>query len=115
MKISRSDIIPRQSGKTTTVYSYPSEDGILDVAYITVHGRHPEDSTNWYINHICSMICYIVKGTGKFGIEDIEIPVVKNDVVTIPKEKLYFIEGNLEYVVTSSPAYSREQAEKVVK
>ena len=50
-------------------------------------------------------IYFIIKGTGKFIIEDEEMQVETNDLIFIPKNSKYNIIGKMKYLLICSPEF----------
>ncbi len=112
MKISKKDIAPVE--RPTAVirnYAFPSKE--LSITSIGVNGRHPSDITKQHIEHKLTLICYVVKGSGKFVVDGEVFEIVSGDAIFIEPNQKYYIEGDLEYLVCCSPAYYREQHEQV--
>lgn len=53
-------------------------------------------------------IYYILEGTGKFIIDEIENEVSKNDLIYVPKNTAYNVIGQLNYVLVCSPEFKAE-------
>ena len=109
MKVSKSDSHYIEYSKSTTVYSYPSGIKSLSVARIRVDGRHPQEADTQFVEQECDVIFYILSGTGEVVVEGRSYHVSKDDTITIPKGSKYYITGSLDYIASTSPAYSPEQ------
>ena len=112
MKIMQSDIAPVER-ETAIIKNYPFPTKLSSITNIQVKGRHPADKTKQHIEHELTLICYVIKGTGTFVVESKKFDVVAGDAIFIQPNQKYYIEGNLEYLVSCSPAYFREQHEQV--
>src|SRR5665213_2200243 len=87
------------------IYKYPTPTKDFDVGIMVVDGRHPVNEGSFIIEKACSFVMYILKGSGKvYAGEDI-FAVVEKDVVFVPSNHKFAIEGKLEYVTFDSPAY----------
>jgi len=113
MKISKKDIEPIER-ETAVISNYPFPTKEISITHIQVKGRHPSDVTKQHIEHKLTLICYVISGSGKFIVEELEIEVSPGDAIFIKSDQKYYIEGDLEYLVSCSPAYYREQHEQVV-
>ena len=113
MKVSKSDVQLRKGSPSMSIYSYPSDLKELSVARIRVKGRHPHEKGSRFIEHKCNVLFYIIRGKGKVIVNSEEFLVKSEDTITIPAGIKYYIKGNLDYVVATSPAYSRDQNEVV--
>ncbi|KKS90559.1 MAG: hypothetical protein UW69_C0008G0027 [Microgenomates group bacterium GW2011_GWA2_44_7] len=112
MKVAKNDakLITREF---TTIYSYPASSKAISAAYIEVKGRHPSGEKEQFIEHDLHVLFYITKGSGTITIENMPYELQEGDVLTIQPGQKYFIEGNISYVVVTSPAYYSEQNEIV--
>ena len=102
--------------KTKVIYKYPALSRLLELNYMIVNGRHPENESEYIIEHDCQFIVYITKGNGKIyaGAEIFNVKV--GDTVYVPKENKFAVEGKgLEYITAETPAWYPEQAEVVSK
>lgn len=112
MKIGRDDITPivRESA---VIRNYPFSTNELSITNIEVKGRHPSDVTKQHIEHKLTLLCYVISGTGKFIVGGEEFEVTSGDAIFIKPDQKYYIEGNLKYLVSCTPAYYREQHEQI--
>lgn len=91
------------------VYEYPMQNPKMNIAIAEIVGRYPEQG--YAINHQCSEMGYVLKGSGKLVTESREVALAEGDVVYIaPREKFYW-EGNLTLVLSCSPAWNPAQHE----
>ncbi len=99
---------------TKVIYKYPSLSRLLELNYMVVNGRHPENKNEYVIDHDCHFIIYVTKGDGKIYAGDEVFNVKVGDTVCVPPENKFAAEGmGLEYVTTESPAWYPEQIEVV--
>lgn len=93
---------------TCTVLEYGGKDE-LDIAVARITGRYPEKGKAR--NTKCTMMYYLLTGKGKVIIEDETFEVKEGDAVLFEPGKWYWVEGDLEVVIASSPRWSPEQYE----
>lgn len=98
---------------TKTIFKYPTPMEELDIAKMVVNGRHPQDSNTFILEHACSFVMYILKGSGKIYAGDEVFEVKETDVVFVPKENKFAVEGNLEYITVDTPKFYLEQSEEI--
>lgn len=100
---------------TKVIYKYPSLSRLLELNYMVVNGRHPENKNEFIVEHDCQFIIYITKGSGKIYAGDEIFNVKTGDTVYVPTENKFAVEGEgLEYITTETPAWYPEQAEVVL-
>ena len=100
--------------KTKVIYKYPSLSRLLELNHMIVNGRHPENKDEHVIEHDCQFIIYITKEAGKVYAGDEIFNVKTGDVVYVPTENKFAVEGNnFEYITIDTPAWYPEQAETV--
>lgn len=99
---------------TKIIYKYPTPTKDMDIAKMVVDGRHPEDKDTYIIEHDCSFVMYILEGNGKIFLDDEIFEVSAGDVVFVPKETRFAVEGKFEYITVDTPAFFPEQSEEVV-
>ncbi len=99
---------------TKIIYKYPSLSRLLELNYMVVNGRHPENKDEYIIEHDCQFIVYIIKGNGKIHAGDEVFEVKVGDTVYVPAENKFAAEGkDFEYITVETPAWYPEQAEVV--
>ena len=98
---------------TKQIYSYPLSTRLMSVAYMKISGRHPEKENEWLFEHDCQFVIYVTKGKGKVYVGKKTIVVTVSDVVFIPTETPFAVEGNFEYVTFDTPGFYPEQSEIV--
>ena len=114
MKVTKQQSFLVKPNKNTTVYSYPSGNKTISVALIKVNWRHPDGEGEYFIETQCNVLFYLLKGKGKVIIENQIFELEPEDTISIDSGKKYYIEGNLEYLAATSPAYFPEQ-NRIVK
>jgi mannose-6-phosphate isomerase-like protein (cupin superfamily) len=80
---------------------------------MVVKGRHPEDPRTFILEHACSFVMYITKGKGRVFAGDDIFDVVPEDVLFVPAEHRFALEGELEYITFDAPAFYPEQSEEI--
>lgn len=98
---------------TKVIYKYPTPTKEFDIARMVVSGRHPEAKNKFILEHDCSFVIYVVKGTGKICAGDEIFEVGVGDVVFVPKENKFAADGEMEYVTFDVPAFYLEQSGEV--
>lgn len=93
---------------TCTVWEYGGTRKI-DIAIAKIKGRYPEKGRAR--NTKCTMMYYVLAGEGKITIGNEIFKVKKGDVVLFKPGKWYWVEGELEVVIASSPRWSSGQYE----
>lgn len=96
---------------TKIIYKYPTSIKELDFSRMVITGRNPV--TGFLLEHDCQFFIYVTKGQGKVITNDEVIEVTVGDVVFVPKETKFAMEGDFEYVTAGTPAFYPEQAEEV--
>jgi mannose-6-phosphate isomerase-like protein (cupin superfamily) len=90
-----------------TVYEYPMKNGEMNIGVAEIINRYPDEG--YALNHQCSEMGYIVKGSGRLVTETGEVYLGVGDVVYIPRGEKYFWEGNLTVILPATPAWHPEQ------
>lgn len=98
---------------TKIIYKYPTLTKEFDIARMVVKGRHPEGKNKYILEHGCSFVVYIIKGSGKIYAGKDVFGVKVGDVVFVPKENKFAVEGEMEYVTVDVPAFYLEQSEEI--
>ncbi|OGZ19052.1 MAG: hypothetical protein A2175_02505 [Candidatus Nealsonbacteria bacterium RBG_13_42_11] len=109
MKYSKKQAVIVKPNPNTIVYSYPSDVESLSIAHIKVNGRHPDKKNQYFIEKVCDVLIYIIKGSCKVTINDKVFELRPGDTITIGKNKKYSLEGKTEYLAATSPTYFSEQ------
>ena len=100
---------------TKVIYKYPSLSRLLELNYMVVNGRHPENKNEYVIEHDCQFIIYVTKGNGKIYAGDEIFDVKVGDTIYVPMENKFAAEGkDFEYITVETPAWYPEQAEVVL-
>jgi len=112
-KYSRSDAFEIHPAEGSVIYEYPSQSRGLRISFIRVKGRRPAAEDEAFVEHDCTFSLYVVEGSGTVTIDSTQYSVTKDDVVTVLSGKRWVIEGDLAYVVATTPAFYPEQSETV--
>lgn len=97
IKSSEADQIERGPMKIKAYKINPDFSGAL----IEINGKHGKIKC---LNE--DRIYFIIEGDGKFILNDEEIAVSENDIVFIPKETPYDINGKLKFFLICSPEFN---------
>ncbi len=95
------------------IQKYPLDTKLMSVAYMVVDGRHPKGKKKFLLEHDCAFVVYLIKGKGKVYAGDEVFDVRVGDVVFVPTEHRFAVEGKMEYVTVDTPAFYLEQSEEV--
>ena len=98
---------------TKQIFKYPTPTKEMDIGRMVVRGRHPEDPKKFMIGHEVSFVIYVLKGSGKIYAGEETFDLKAGDVVFVPKENKYAVEGDMEYITFDSPAFFPEQSEEI--
>lgn len=90
-----------------TVYEYPMENLAMNIGVAEITHRYPDQG--FAVNHECTEMAYVVKGSGKLVTETKTVLLSAGDVVLIPAGEKYYWEGNLTLVLPATPAWHPEQ------
>lgn len=85
----------------------------MDVALMVVKGRHPEDPKTFILEHECQFVIYVSKGEGKIYAGDEVFEVKVGDVIFVPTNNRFAVEGNFEYITVDLPAFFPGQSEEI--
>lgn len=98
---------------TKKIYKFILPTKLYGIAKMVVHGRHPENPQKVVMEKDCSFVMYVVKGSGKYFINEEEFNVKADDVVYVPSGSTFACEGDFEYITVDVPAYYPEQSEEL--
>lgn len=98
---------------TKVIYKYPTPTKSIDIGIMIVKGRHPEDKNTFILETVCQFIMYIQIGKGIVYVGKEIFNVIKGDVIFIPNNQLFAVEGNLQYITVDVPAFYREQSKEI--
>lgn len=111
-KLSRSQAQKIDLG-TKTIFSYPLNLKNLSVAYMVVKGRHPKEKNKYLLETACQFVIFVTKGNGTIyaGTEKYEVKIA--DVIYVPANTKFAVEGDLEYVTVDNPGFYPEQSTEI--
>ncbi len=95
-----------------TVYEYAMKNSEMNIGVAEITHRYPDEG--YAINHKCSEMGYILRGSGKLITEKNEAMLSSGDVVYIPRGEKYYWEGNMTVVLPCTPAWYPEQHETML-
>lgn len=95
------------------IFKYPSPDKSMDIGLMVVKGRHPENKRTFILEHGCSFVMYVTKGNGIVYAGNEKFDVVVGDVVFVPKENKFAVDGEFEYITVDTPAFYPEQSDEI--
>ena len=95
------------------IYEYPTPTKKLSIAKMVVNGRHPKDKNTFLIEHECTFVIFVIKGSGTIYAGDEKFQVKFGDVVFVPTDNRFAAEGKMEYVTVDSPAFFPGQSEEI--
>lgn len=98
-------------GCIATEYDFKDESD-FNIAGIELNGRYPEKG--YALNTISKELIYVKGGNGKLTSGDQEIPLEIGDAALIQPNEKYYIEGMLELVISSAPAWHPSQHRNVL-
>jgi mannose-6-phosphate isomerase-like protein (cupin superfamily) len=95
------------------IYAYPLQTKMMSVAYMVVKGRNPTKKNTFLLEHDCQFIIYVTKGKGRIYTSNELFEVTVGDVVYIPTDNKFAVEGDMEYVTVDTPGYYPEQSTEI--
>jgi mannose-6-phosphate isomerase-like protein (cupin superfamily) len=98
---------------TKIIYKYPTPTKLFDVGLMVVKGRHPEDPKTFILETDCSLVMYITTGAGHVFLGDDTFQMESKDVIFVPANHKFAVEGKFEYVTFDSPAFYPEQSTEI--
>lgn len=97
---------------TKAIYKYPTPTKLFDIAKMVVNGRHPKENGKFILEHDCNFVIYVTKGKGVIYAGNEKFSVESEDVVFVPTENKFAVDGHLEYITIDVPAFYLEQSEE---
>src|SRR5690348_1802829 len=94
-----------------TAFEYTTKNAEINIGVVEIDGRYP--SKGYAVNHKCTEIGYILKGSGKLFTEDQIADFSEGDVILIPREEKYYWEGIVTIVIAGTPAWQPNQHEHI--
>jgi len=100
-----------KNSETCTAIEYPMNDKDINGAIIELNGRYPDKGRT--MNEKCKEMAYVIKGSGKVVVEEMEAQLNEGDLVLIEPGEKFFWEGNMTLFMPCVPAWSPEQHKQV--
>jgi len=101
------DTIKREPFPGCVVYEYPTKDSEINIGVAEISHRYPQQG--YALNHKCTEMAYVVKGTGKLVTDSGSVVLSAGDVVLIPRGEKYYWEGKMTLILPTTPAWYVEQ------
>lgn len=112
MVIKKQEATPIQANIQSTIWDYPLPSEDTGLTYQILHGRLPEKG--WYRNKVCYELLFIIKGTARLNIDEIEYEAMEGDVVVLkPGQKHYGNYSQVSLITITSPNWYEEQCELI--
>lgn len=92
-----------------TVYEYPMKNAEMNIGVAQIRRRYPDEG--YAVNHKCSEMGYILKGSGKLVTDIGQVNLSVGDVVYIPYGEKFYWEGNMTIILSATPAWYPQQHE----
>lgn len=94
-----------------TEYDFKDEKD-FNIAGISLNGRYPEKG--YALNLISKELIYVRSGSGSVYVNSQASALAPGDAALIQPNEKYYLEGNLELIISSSPAWHPEQHKNVL-
>lgn len=91
------------------VYEYAMKNSEMSIGVAEIADRYPHEG--YAINHKCSEMGYVLKGSGQLVTETDQVDLSSGDVVYIPRGEKFYWKGNMTVVLPTTPAWYPEQHE----
>lgn len=98
-------------GCIATEYDFKDEND-FNIAGIELDGRYPEKG--YALNTVSKELIYVKNGNGVFASNDQRMSLEAGDAALIQPNEKYYIEGALELIISSAPAWHPEQHQNVL-
>ncbi len=90
-------------------YEYPMKNEELNIGVVEITNRYPDQG--YAINHECTEIGYVLKGSGKLVTEHEEVSLSVGDAALVPCGEKYYWEGTMTLLLPATPAWHPGQHE----
>lgn len=107
--VKKEDVVRHVHDDGCTVHEYPMKNGEMSIGVAEIEKRYPE--RGYALNHRCSEMGYVLKGSGKLVTETQEVVLEVGDVVYIPPKEKYYWEGKMTIILPTNPAWYPQQHE----
>lgn len=106
------DAVKHLNSASCVVYEYPMKNSEMNIGVAEINDRYPDHG--YAINHKCSEMGYVIKGSGMLITETEKATLSAGDVVYIPHGEKYYWEGNMTVVLPATPAWYLQQHETIL-
>jgi mannose-6-phosphate isomerase class I len=114
MELIKNEEAPRfknSPGCIATEYDFKNEND-FNIAGIELSGRYPEQGCA--LNTVSKELLYVKKGDGILVTNGKNVTLNSGDAALIQPNEKYYLEGTLELVISSSPAWHPEQHHNIL-
>lgn len=107
--VSAQEAVKHANSPNCIVHEYPMKNSEMNIGVAEITRRYPDEG--YAINHKCSEMGFVLKGSGKLVTDTAEVSLSVGDVVYIPSGEKYYWEGSMTLVLPATPAWYLEQHE----
>jgi mannose-6-phosphate isomerase class I len=114
MELIRNEDAPRfknSPGCIATEYNFKNENN-FNIASIDLDGRYPEQG--YALNTISRELIYVKKGDGILVAGNKNVAINPGDTALIKPNEKYYLEGTMELIISSSPAWHPGQYQNIL-
>jgi mannose-6-phosphate isomerase-like protein (cupin superfamily) len=114
MEYIKNEDAPRFKNSTSCVateYDFKGEKD-FNIAGIELSGRYPE--RGYALNAVSKELIYVRSGNGVLVSNDQRVTLAPGDAALIQPNEKYYLEGTLELVISSAPAWHPEQHKNIL-
>jgi mannose-6-phosphate isomerase class I len=114
MEYIKNEDAPRFKNSTSCVateYDFKGEKD-FNIAGIELSGRYPEQG--YALNTVSKELIYVKSGNGVLISGDQTVTLKSGDAALIQPNEKYYLEGTLELVISSAPAWHLEQHKNIL-
>jgi hypothetical protein len=94
-------------------HKYTSPTHRFEVKKTVLNGRSPENPEKAYVETDCPFAIYILKGSGKICLDSVTTELKPEMVIYVLENTVWYIEGDIEYVVFNAPIWYPDQMKEV--
>ncbi|MDN5274353.1 MAG: hypothetical protein JWP06_254 [Candidatus Saccharibacteria bacterium] len=110
--VKSNETVRYQNSESCVVIEYEMHDEKdINGAVIELTGRYPE--SGFVTNDVSKELVYVINGTGKLVCSNTETTLQARDMILIQPGEIYYFEGKLSMLISSSPAWYPEQHRNV--
>ncbi len=107
MLVKKTERIKHNNSPVCIAYNYPFKDKDISLALIELSGRYPSKGN--VVNSLCNEMIFVSYGSGTANIDGKEFDMEESDAILIKPGQKYFLEGCMELIISSNPAWHPEQ------